>query len=119
MSAAEVSAQSECALCQKSGRKRIILRNHKMVHAVPVTRSTPARLLGMAPLRDESLRVIDEPPQFVPCLDYDAECRHITEPLGFYTVAFLPQRRRNGRWVWLRWIEQHDDGTVTLGNRAR
>ena len=51
------------------------------------------------------------------CGNYDDECRHIAEPLGFSLFAFTPKRCRNGRWRWLRFVEKHPDGTFTL-NRA-
>jgi len=100
MSAAEiysaVSAKSECPHCLKAGRKRIMLRDHRMMHYLPESKTLPFQL----------------------CFDYDSECRHISEPLGFYEFAWKPVRRRNGRWVWLRFVECHRDGSTTLGNRA-
>ena len=100
MSAAEVygsvSVKSECPYCLEKGRKRIILRHGKMAHWFPMT----------------------EVQTYPPCLDYDSECRHAAEPLGFYTFAWKPRRCRNRRLRWLTWVERHDDGTFTLGNRA-
>lgn len=52
------------------------------------------------------------------CLNFDDECRNGAEGFGYYTVAWWPVRRRNGRISWLTWVERHDDGTFTLGNRA-
>lgn len=49
---------------------------------------------------------------------YDNEGRHICEPFGFYEFAWRPRKCRNGKWRWLCWVESHDDGTFTLGNRA-
>lgn len=56
--------------------------------------------------------------EFLLCKNYDDECRHGAEPLGFYTFAWLPVRTRNGKRRWLTNVERHDDGTYTLGNRA-
>lgn len=53
-----------------------------------------------------------------PCKNWDDECRHAAEPLGFYTFALLPTKCRNGKWRWLCSIEDHGDGTYTRGNRA-
>lgn len=52
------------------------------------------------------------------CGNVDAELRSIGEPFGFYTFAWLPKTCRNGKRRWLCWVERHDDGTYTLGNRA-
>ena len=52
------------------------------------------------------------------CANADDECRFGGEPYGFYQIAWLPKRCRNGRWRWLCWVERHSDGTYTLGNRA-
>lgn len=52
------------------------------------------------------------------CADFDAECRHAAEPLGFYSFAWRPRRCRNRRLRWLTWVERHADGSFTLGNRA-
>jgi hypothetical protein len=52
------------------------------------------------------------------CHNFDAECRHGAEGFGFYIFAWLPRRRRNGKLRWLTWVEDHLDGTFTLGNRA-
>lgn len=52
------------------------------------------------------------------CGNYDSECRHIGEPLGWYTFAWRPKMCRNGLLRWLTWVERHDDGTYSLGNRA-
>lgn len=54
----------------------------------------------------------------MPCADWDAEGRSIGEPVGFYVFAWLPVRCRNGKVRWLTWVERHDGGTYTLGNRA-
>ncbi len=91
-----VSVKSECQLCLSGHQKRLISHKGKVVHWFPM-------------FGEESHR---------PCLDYDSECRHAAEPLGFYAFAWKPVRRRNGRWAWLRWVELHADGSVTLGNRA-
>ncbi len=40
------------------------------------------------------------------------------EYFGYYIFAWLPKKCRNGKWRWLCWLEKHDDGTYTLGNRA-
>ena len=56
--------------------------------------------------------------EFVRCANYDFENRHIAEPLGFYRFAFWPVHCLNGKWRWLRWIEDHGDGRYSLGNRA-
>jgi hypothetical protein len=54
----------------------------------------------------------------VPCANYDSELRHVSEAFGLYVFAWLPKRCRNGRLRWLTWLEQHRNGTFTLGNRA-
>lgn len=51
-------------------------------------------------------------------LQIDDEDRLNVEPFGYYTFAWLPKRCRNGKIRWLTWVERHDDGTYTLGNRA-
>lgn len=48
----------------------------------------------------------------------DTEGRLACDSLGFYFFAFWPRRCRNGKIRWLCWLEKHDDGTFTLGNRA-
>lgn len=60
----------------------------------------------------------DSDHEIYPCDNYDTEMRHIVEPLGYYIFAWLPKVCRNGRTRWLTWVERHDDGTYTLGNRA-
>jgi hypothetical protein len=55
---------------------------------------------------------------FIQCQSYDAELRHVTDPFGWYKIAWWPVQCRNGYWRWLRWVEQHGDGTYSLGNRA-
>jgi hypothetical protein len=56
--------------------------------------------------------------EFVKCSMYDRELRHAAESMGFYMIAWRPVHCRNGYWRWLRWVEQHSDGTYSLGNRA-
>jgi hypothetical protein len=46
------------------------------------------------------------------------ELRYTSEPFGLYIFSWVPRKCRNGKWRWLRWLEQHRDGTYTLGNRA-
>lgn len=55
---------------------------------------------------------------FIECPNWDDECRHAAEGLGYYRVAWWPVRCRNGKLRWLTWIEDHLDGTFSLGNRA-
>ena len=56
--------------------------------------------------------------EFLRCQNWDDECRHIGEPIGFYRFAWWPKRCRNGNVRWLVSVEDHGDGTFTLGNRA-
>lgn len=60
----------------------------------------------------------DGVPQYEACPNWDSECRHAAESLGFYLFAWLPVKCRNGKRRWLRWVERHGDGTFSLGNRA-
>jgi hypothetical protein len=107
----QVSARSRCTICDKPGRKTVFYRDGRMWHYVPAPGAQSKR---------RHLAVADPlvPPRYLPCLNYDDECRHIAESLGFYVFAWLPVRARNGKMRWLRWVERHEDGTVTLGNRA-
>lgn len=78
--------------------------------------------VGMGP-RGEMVHAIYQngkalPGVFAGCGNYDDECRHLAEPFGYYTFAFLPKKCRNGQRRWLCWVERHQDGTYTLGNRA-
>lgn len=86
-----VSAPSKCRYCLANDRA-VTLRHGRMVHS-----------RGLA---------------YMACADWDTECRHLDEPLGFYRFAWWPRRCRNGRWRWLCWVEHHLDGTYSLGNRA-
>lgn len=112
------SVQIRCPLCKEKGRKRIVLLNGEMQHHI----SAPPRkniYSGLATIKNEGETVKwDTGDRYVRCLDYDDECRHVSEPLGFFSFAWLPRTCRNGNRVWLKAIEIHDDGTVTLGNRA-
>ena len=92
----EVAAQSRCSLCL-AGDKIVGWHHGRVVHRA---------------------KAINEGYYHRACLNYDAEGRHIAEPLGFYTFAWLPVRCRNGKWRWFRWVERHEDGTFTAGNRA-
>ena len=89
------SVQSQCDYCTKAVALRWSKRNNRPVHAIPNTRN-----------------------EFVACKNYDTELRHLAEPMGYYRVAFWPVKCRNGKWRWLTWIEDHGNGTYTLGNRA-
>lgn len=55
---------------------------------------------------------------YEPCPDYDEEGRHVSEAIGWFEIAWWPVRCRNGKLRWLRWVERHDDGSYSLGNRA-
>ncbi len=99
-----VSFPIECPIC-RAGDTKICFAYGKIVH----------RLDAPRPI-DHSLWFEDE--GYQPCLDYDAECRHVSEPLGLFAFAWWPVRCRNGKRRWLTAVERHDDGTYTLGNRA-
>lgn len=88
----DVAVRSTCLLCNRRPPHPVVLRGGRVVH--DVRGST------------------------VECSNYDSECRHGAESLGFYTFAWLPKRCRNGRLRWLTLVERHQNGTYTLGNRA-
>lgn len=96
---AAVGVQNQCEMCaQGEGLvwTRTTTANHsRPMHPVPRTRG-----------------------EYNLCKNFDNELRHLAEPLGFYRMALWPVRCRNGKWRWFRWIEDHGDGTYSLGNRA-
>lgn len=104
-----VSAQSQCPDCIKGHpvadfKHRSETRRHRFYHSV----------YGV----DEAGKEYALRGEFIACQNFDNEDRHIAEPMGFYVFTWKPQRCRNGRLRWLRWLERHPDGTFTLGNRA-
>lgn len=92
-----VAVQSRCLACDR--KEPVGLKLGAAVHSI----------------RDSVGRAVSG---FFPCLNFDDECRHIGEPLGFYVFAWKPRRCRNGRLRWLKWVERHADGSFTLGDRA-
>ena len=52
------------------------------------------------------------------CPDWDLEGRHTSELFGFFSFVWWPVRCRNKKLRWLCWVERHQDGTYSLGNRA-
>lgn len=102
----DIAFESQCALCNEPGRKRIILKGGAMMHYQPPS----VRLVPRA--------IEPNDPIYVRCNNYDDECRSLGEPFGWFTFAWLPRRCRNGKRRWLVSLERHSDGTYTLGNRA-
>lgn len=99
-----VSVKSQCPHCDKGRPVSFSPRRGMMLHSVYGT--------------DADGREWAMKGEFTRCRNYDVECRHLAEPFGFYTFAWLPRRCRNGRKRWLCWVERHPDGTYTYGNRA-
>lgn len=97
-SAGGVSFKSQCGACDRGDPVGNI--DGRMVHCA----------------RDARGRAIYR--QFIPCLNFDGECRGLAEPFGWVMFAWLPKRCRNGRWRWLRSVERHSDGSYTLCDRA-
>jgi hypothetical protein len=95
-----VAVQSQCEPCNRGTRILRSKRYGSMVHP----------LLGF---EGQEMRG-----EFIKCRNFDRELRHLGEPMGYYRIAFWPVKCRNGCWRWLTWIEDHGDGTYTLGNRA-
>lgn len=81
-------------------------------------RGVPFGFVRMAPVHSKRGFDIRAPAPLTICDNYDDEWRHAAEPLGFYAFAFLPRICRNGKIRWFRWVERHDDGSYTLGDRA-
>ncbi len=96
----QVAAMSRCPLCCR-GRRVVGWRRGVIVH----------RFVSVDP---NTTGIYD----YKPCPDYDSEGRHIAEPFGFYTFAWWPKLCRNGKRRWLTWVERHEDGSFTLGDRA-
>jgi hypothetical protein len=94
-----VSVQNQCEHCGRGAEPFLLptLRRLRFrpVHPIPNTRG-----------------------EYVACKNFDSECRHLAEGMGFYRVAWWPVKCRNGKWRWLSWIEDHGDGSYSLGNRA-
>jgi hypothetical protein len=93
-----VRVQSRCAACLRG--EPVGYHRGAFVHSV---RDHEGVAAGVPPFR---------------CLNFDDECRPIGEPLGYYTFALFPVRCLNRRWRWFCWVERHNNGTYTLGNRA-
>lgn len=106
--------QIRCPLCREGYAHEIKLRRGRMVHTVGRPRAVGLVLEASR----RTCLLMCEGVGYWPCEDWDSECRHIGEPMGFFRFAWLPTRCRNGEVRWLRWLEQHEDGSLTLGSRA-
>ena len=100
MTIAAVGVQSRCQLCNQ-GNRYVRKRDGRIVHLT-------YDWIGARRVED-----------WRPCGNYDAECRHIGEPMGLFRFAWLPVECRNGKRRWLVSVERHEDGTCTLGDRAQ
>lgn len=93
-----VSFKSQCVACDRGDPVGMV--GWRMVHCA----------------RDDRGRAIHN--EFIPCHNFDDECRSLAEPFGWITFAWLPVWCRNGKLRWLRSVERHSDGSYTLCNRA-
>lgn len=107
----EAAVQLRCHLC-KTGEAQVGWRGGRLVHRLKY------------PPQDAVHWDSSMPGEYVyhPCPDWDAEARHVSEPMGFFTFAWWPVRCRNGKLRWLKWVERHTatngEITFTRGNRA-
>lgn len=113
--AGEIGVQIECPRCL-AGAKRVELRYGRMAHKLPEVPGS--EYLGLVKLKTEGQATYFDADGWLICVDYDSECRHVGEPMGFFRFAWWPVRCRNGKRRWLEWVECHCDGTYTLGDRA-
>ena len=98
----EAGVQITCARCLAGAK--VFRRHGRMIHRVPEFLSWGGRVTPI--------------PEYYPCPDWDSECRHVSEPMGWFTFAWWPVRCRNGKVRWLQSVEKMANGTFTLGNRA-
>jgi hypothetical protein len=97
-----VSAKITCEHCL-NGITRVTKRSGRMVHAkITIYDNT----------------IVPNEIKYLPCADWDSECRYINEPIGFIKFAWKPMKCRNGKRRWFKFVEMMGDGTFCLGDRA-